>query len=292
MARLSIGAKGAEARGTPRSVSRARSSKHWRACCRAWLLFLVVSSGSTATARAEEALRQDLAPIPVARSFNLVGIGVGVVPAYSGANEVRAMVLPVVRLSYRDRLYWNALQGGAWLWDSDDRSVRVGLAIETRFGWRAEDGTRVEGMQTREFSMEGGPAVQWRTPVGVFNAGVSHDLGGASNGVSAQLQWIRALTTGPRLRLNGSLGVQWSSARMTDYYFGVRPIEARAGRPVYSAGSDVAVQAGLNGAFAVSERGSFLFGAIVNRLGEAAAESPITETRVQGVVYAGYGWTF
>lgn len=288
MVRRSEGRGGQAGPAVPSRTAGARPPKGWRSK----VLFAIAAVGSLGVARAEESLRQDLAPIPVARSFNLVGIGVGLVPAYSGANEMRAMVLPVVRLSYRDRLYWNALQGGAWLWDSDDRSVRVGLAIETRFGWRAEDGTRVEGMQTREFSIEGGPAVQWRTSVGVFNAGVSHDLGGASDGLSAQLQWIRALTTGPRLRLNGSLGVQWTSARMTDYYFGVRPIEARAGRPVYAAGSTLAIQAGVNGAFALSERGSVLFGAIVNRLGDAAADSPITETRLQGVVYAGYGWTF
>lgn len=244
------------------------------------------------SSRAEEMPRQDLAAIPVARSYNLVGVGAGLVPAFSGANESRAMVLPLLRVSYRDKLYWNVLQGGVWLWDSDDQSLRIGLAVEPRFGWRGEADTRVAGMQTRDFSVEGGPALQWRTPAGVLNASVSQDLGGASQGTTAQLLWIRALVSGGGLRLNGMVGAQWFSARMNQYYFSVTPIEATAGRPAYAASSSVSLQAGVNGAYRLSARGSFLFGAIATRLGDGAAHSPITETRLQGIVYVGYGWSF
>lgn len=244
------------------------------------------------SSHAEETPRQDLAAIPVARSFNLVGIGAGLVPAFSGANEYRAMVLPLLRISYRDKLYWNVLQGGAWLWDSDDKALRIGLAVEPRFGWQGEAGTRVAGMQARDFSVEGGPALQWRTPAGVLNASVSQDLGGASNGTTAQLLWIRALVSGGALRLNGMVGAQWFSARMNHYYFSVAPIEATAGRPTYAASSSVSLQAGVNGAYRLSTHGSFLFGAIATRLGDGAAHSPITETRLQGIVYVGYGWSF
>ena len=243
-------------------------------------------------AHAQESPRQDLTPIPVARSFNLVGIGVGLIPRFSGANEPRSMVLPVVRLGWRDKLYWTALQAGAWLWDSADGSLRVGLAVEPRFGWEGEAGTRVEGMDKRDFSVEGGPNIQWRTPAGVFYANVYQDLGGASDAATAQVQFIRVLVGRQALRLNGLVGLQWFSARSNDYYFGVRPSEARPGRPAYSPGASVSVQVGLNGAYALTSRGSLLFGAVLNRIGEAAADSPIVETPWQGVVYTGLGWSF
>lgn len=243
-------------------------------------------------ARAEDPPRQDLTPIPVSRSFNLVGIGVGFVPEFSGSNEYRPMVLPVVRVAYRDKLYWNALQAGAWLWDSDDKSVRFGLVLEPRFGWKAEAGTRVEGMAQRDFSFEGGPNLQWRTPLGVINASVAQDLGGASNGQTAQLQFIRALVASPGLRVNGVVGAQWFSASMNDYYFGVRANEATPGRPRYTASGSVSLQAGVNGAYALSPSSSLLFGLIASRLGGGAADSPLVETRLQSVVYFGYGWSF
>lgn len=255
-------------------------------------LAVAVTALTTSAVAEDEPPRQDLTPIPVSRSFNLFGIGAGLIPRFSGSNESRVMVLPVVRLAYKDKLYWNALQAGAWLWDSEDKSLRIGVAIEPRFGWEAEAGTRVAGMERRAFSFEGGPNIQWRTPLGVVYANVYQDLGGASNGQSAQLQFIRALVSNPGLRLNGSVGVQWFSASMNDYYFGVRPGEVTPGRPRYAAGSSANLQAGVNGSYALTQRGSLLFGAIASRLGDGAAGSPIVETRLQSLVYFGYGWSF
>ncbi len=262
------------------------------ALCFRLLAGLVAAAAAAVPAFAEESPRQDLTPIPVSRTFNLIGIGVGFIPEFSGSNEYRPMVLPVLRLSYKDKLFWNALQGGVWFWDSEDRSLRVGLALEPRFGWEAEAGTRVAGMEKRDFSFEGGPNVQWRTPLGVINANIYQDLGGASSGQTAQLQFIRALVTNQSLRLNGSVGLQWFSGSMNDYYFGVRAGEARPGRAQFSASSSVSLQVGVNGAYALTERGSVLFGVNASRLGDGAAESPLVETRVQGIVYFGYGYSF
>lgn len=249
---------------------------------------------TASAAIANDTPRQDVTPVPVARSFNLVGIGVGVLPEFSGSEDFRGLVLPILRASYRDKVFINALQAGVWVFDSDDKDVRVGLAVEPRFGWEAKDGTRVAGMERREFSLEGGPNVQVRTPVGVFNANVYQDLSGASNGRTAQLQFIRPLTrlqgTGS-LRLNGVVGAQWFAARTNDYYFGVRASEVTASRPAYTAGASTNLQLGVNGLYLLG-RGSLLFGFVGNWLGDQAADSPIVETRFQPIAYVGYGVNF
>lgn len=241
---------------------------------------------------ADQASRQDLTVVPVVRSFNLVGVGVGFIPDFSGSNSYRPLPLPVLRLGWKDTLYLNVLQAGAWVWSSPDNSLKVGVALEPRFGWSADDNARVAGMQDRDFSVEGGPNVQWRSPLGVVNANVYQDLGGASKGQTAQLQYIRGLVASDRLRLNGSVGLQWFSAKMNDYYFGVRSFETTATRPQYAAGSSVSLQVGVNGAWIVSERGSILFGLGVSRIGSGASDSPIVETAIQGFAYTGYGWSF
>jgi MipA family protein len=250
--------------------------------------------GAASATAADEPLRQDVTPVPVVRSFNLVGIGAGVLPEFSGSESFRGLVLPILRASYRDKVYINALQGGIWLFDSDDKDIRVGLAVEPRFGWEAKEGTRVEGMDRREFSLEGGPNVQVRTPVGVFNVNVYQDLTGASNGQTAQLQFIRPLIRlqgSGGLRLNGVLGAQWFAARTNDYYFGVRPSEVTVNRPAYTAGATTNLQLGVNGLYLLG-RGSVLFGFVGNWLGDDAAESPIVETRFQPIAYLGYGVNF
>ncbi len=255
---------------------------------------IVLASSALGQDSASSPPRPALTPVPVARSFNLVRLGAGVIPEFSGSEDFRPLVLPVIRASWKDKVFINALQAGVWLLDSDDKNIRFGLAVEPRFGWEAKDGTRVAGMERREFSFEAGPNLQVRTPVGVVNANWYQDISGASNGQTAQLQFIRPLTRlqgGGAFRLNGVVGAQWFEGKTNDYYFGVRPSEATALRPAYTAGSTVNLQLGVNGLYLLG-RGSLLFGAIGNWLGDAAAQSPIVETRFQPIVYAGYGINF
>ena len=252
----------------------------------AFLAMLVTNS-----TRAEERIdRQTETAIP--KNGNLYGLGVGVLPQTSGSKDLRTMVLPIIQASYADRFYINALRAGVWLVDSDDRRLRLGLAADARFGWEADEGKRTKGMQDRDFSMDLGPTLRWQTDYGTFNAQWAFDVGSASKGQSAQVQFVRALIRGPGLRLNGLVGLTWNNRKMNNYYYGVSSTEATASRPAYSAGSGTQLQAGVNGAYPLGERGSLLFGLMATRLGSAQADSPITETRLQPLAYLGYGWTF
>jgi outer membrane protein len=114
-----------------------------------------------------------------------------VLPATSGSNELRTMVLPVIQASFADRFYINALRAGVWLVDSDDRRLRIGLAADARSGWDADDSTRTKGMHDRDFSVDIGPALRWQTDYGTLNAQWGFDTGAASKGHSMQLQFVR-----------------------------------------------------------------------------------------------------
>lgn len=253
---------------------------------------LSVFAASAPVSAAEAEVRPDLTPIPVVQRYNLVGIGVGLLPEHAGSRDVRPLVLPIVRASWRDKVYINALQAGVWLADSEDKRLRVGFAVEPRFGWEADGSLRVQGMASRDTSVEGGLNVLYATDIGVFAANLYQDLGSASDGQSAQLSYIRNLVADRGWFVNGVTGLQWSSAKLNDYYFGVRPGEARPDRPEYRAGSSTGFQFGVNGAYRVTARGSILFGFNASVLGRAPADSPITETRLQTIVYTGFGWSF
>lgn len=228
----------------------------------------------------------------IPRTGNLYGLGIGVLPATSGSNELRTMVLPVIQASFADRFYINALRAGVWLVDSDDRRLRFGLAADARFGWDADDSTRTKGMHDRDFSVDIGPALRWQTDYGTLNAQWGFDATSASNGQNVQLQFVRALVRGQGLRVNGLVGATWNNRKMNHYYFGVAPAEATPDRPAYTASSGTQLQAGVNGAWSTGGNGSVLFGLTITRLGGAQADSPIVETRIQPLAYAGYGWSF
>lgn len=255
------------------------------ACLASALLTLTFSARA-----ADRVDRQTENAIP--RTANLYGIGLGLFPQTSGSKDMRAMVLPIVQANFGDRFYINALRAGVWLLDSDDRRVRFGLAADARFGWDAEDGDRTRGMMDRDFSVDIGPTLRWQTDIGTFNAHWGFDAGGASKGHSAQIQFVRALVRQSKFRLNGMVGVTWSDRRMNNYYFGVSPGEVAPNRPAYTAGAGSQWQAGVNGAYGIGDDGQLLFGLMLTRLGRAASDSPIVETRYQPLIYGGYAWSF
>lgn len=259
--------------------------------CKPLALLVSIMLSVPATSFADERIdRQTETAIP--RAQNLYGLGIGILPKTSGSDEYRAMVLPIINANYADRFYINALQAGVWLLDSDDKRLRFGLSTEARFGWDANDGRRTRGMQDRDFSLFAGPTLRWQTDFGTINAQWTADMNGNSHGQQVQLQYIKGLIRTPVLRLNGLLGVTWNDQKFNDYYFGVASDEVAAGRPQYRAGAGVEWQAGLNGVVPVMQTHSFLFGAFVTRLSNAQNNSPITETRLQPLLYMGYSIPF
>ena len=224
----------------------------------------------------------------IPRSRNLYGVGIAVLPKTSGSDEFRLMALPIINANYADRFYINALQAGVWLLDSDDKRIRLGLAAQARFGWDAGDGRMTRGMRDRDFTVEIGPAIRWQTDFGTMNAQWGLDAGGASNGQTVDLQFIKNLYRDNTFKLNGSVGLTWSDRKFNDYYFGVSASEATLPRPQYSAGSSVEYKAGINGSYLVGTNSYILFGAAVTRLGDQQANSPIVETRFQPFAYLGY----
>jgi MipA family protein len=224
----------------------------------------------------------------IPRSKNLYGIGVAVLPKTSGSDEFRLMALPIINATYADRFYINALQAGVWILDSDDKRLRLGLSAQAKFGWDADDGRLTRGMRNRDFTFEIGPALRWQTDFGTINTQWGLDAGGASNGQTVDLQFIKNLYRDNTFKLNGSVGLTWSDNKFNNYYFGVNASEALPSRPEYSAGSSVEYKTGLNGSYRVGTNHYILFGASLTRLGDQQANSPIVETRLQPFAYLGY----
>lgn len=224
----------------------------------------------------------------IPRSKNIYGFGVAVLPKTSGSDEFRAIALPIINANYGDRFYVNALQAGVWLLDSDDKRLRFGLYTQARFGWDAEDGKLTRGMDDRDFTFDLGPTIRWQTDYGTINARWGFDVGGASNGQTVDLQYVKSLYRSSKLKLNGSMGVTWNNDKFNDYYFGVGANETSPTRPAYSAGSGTELSLGINGAYSVLKDQYLLFGTSITRLGNQQADSPIVETRIQPFAYIGY----
>lgn len=111
--------------------------------------------------------------------------------------------------------------------------LMIGPLVQPRVeGYSAGDSPFLSGMQDRDWSIDGGVNIEAVTPVGLVGMSALSDLLGRYRG--QEVEW-RHMIMFPALGFEFNLwaGVRWKSEDLVNYYFGVRPNEARPGRPAY-----------------------------------------------------------
>jgi len=142
------------------------------------------------------------------------------------------------------------------------------------------------GMDRREQGIDAGVSAQWSGPWGVAYAEALRDVTSASRGNEVRLGYRYPWRRG-RLLLRPHAIVGLRSARLNDYYYGVRPSEATPERPAYEAGAGVSAEIGLYALYQLTERWRLLAGATLTRLPATVGASPIVERRTLGTLSVG-----
>lgn len=222
-----------------------------------------------------------------------VGVAVISSPDYSGSASNKLSLLPVLIASYKDKYYFKVKRAGVWLYHTDDRSLKLGLAVEPRGGYGAGDGDVLSGMGGRETSLEAGVALYWRTPIGVLlEASYDTDISSTADGNSANLKVSVPFYQNQGLTLAGSAAVEWLSRNVVNYYYGVTPSEATIFRSVYSPSGTLNYTLAFISEYRFDEHWRLISGVSLRRLGDDAASSPIVTDRYQKLGYVGLGWGF
>ena len=145
---------------------------------------------------------------------------------------VHAKVYPAPVVAYEgERLYVRSAIVGYRL--ISDKGVSIGPMVQPRLeSYNGDDSPFLNGMQDRRWSVDGGVNIEAITRVGLFGVSVVTDLLGRCRG--QEVEW-RYMIMFPVLgfHLIPSGGVRWKSDKLVDYYYGVRPSEARPDRPAY-----------------------------------------------------------
>jgi outer membrane protein len=132
------------------------------------------------------------------------------------------------------------------------------------------------GMARREPGIDAGVGGSWGGGWGITYVELLNDVSTASEGSELRLgykyPWRRgALFVRPYVTLARR------SSELNDYYYGVRPAEAAAGRPAYEAGSGTAVELGVIATYQLEGRWRLLAGATLTRMPDSVADSPVVE---------------
>ncbi len=176
--------------------------------------------------------------------------------------------------------YLHGYRAGLKLYD--ERDTRFDVFLTHRFEGFPYDNIppSIAGMTERSPGADFGVSYQRSGLWGAVYMEYLHDMTGASAGnelrAGYNYEWINA-----RWRVRPQLMFAARDAKLNDYYYGVRPAEATALRPVYKAGSGVNTQLGLYGAYSLTERWRLLAGVSATRWAKGVRLSPIVDSRLQ-----------
>lgn len=192
---------------------------------------------------------------------------------YIGASP-RSFPVPVINIKHK-RWFFESIRGGYAFVRRDKLDARAFTQVRFR-GLEPESSPFLEGMETREKSLDAGVEMIYRgRPVG-FRMAAMTDVLGRSNGQEVSAAAVTGAPLGKALVLVG-FGPRWLSQDRVDYYYGVRPAEARPGRPAYVGESTVSWDLTVSTIYKPTERWSVFVLLSREGLGKAIQASPLVE---------------
>ncbi len=216
---------------------------------------------------------------------------------YAGGGT-RYDLLPVY-LYEGDRLFLHANRAGIKLINEGDRiktgiGQRLDLFVEQRLeGHPIGDNLppSLAGMTPRDSGIDLGLSYRYSQRWGTLQAELVRDVGNTSRGSEARFGYSYDWRSGALL-LRPTISVSLRDAKLNNYYYGVTPAEAIAGRPAYAPGSGVNTQIGLYASYDISQRWRLLGGVSATYLDKTIQNSPIVQKRVLPAVYVGAVYDF
>lgn len=208
---------------------------------------------------------------------------------YVGADN-ETIVVPALSLSYK-KFFFRGIVAGYELFERD--GFTASAIARARFaGYDADDSRFLSGMEDRRKSADLGLELDWQPSRWVgFQLTPATDVLGRSDGQEVTFDVYVPLRFGPA-RIEPRVGAIWQSSDFVDYYYGVRPEEARPGRPAFRGESAVHLGAGVSLFTPVARRLVLQSFVRVERLDDKIEESPIVDRKTAVTGFAALSYSF
>jgi len=205
-----------------------------------------------------------------------LGAGVGVVgrsSPYAGSDTT--VLQPIPAITYNgERLQWlgpNVQYGvaGAGRWRlAASASYRIGVYEE-------DDSPALSGLGDRDGTLMAGLGFRYEIPGGVnLLLRYEHDVLDKIGGGSATTRISKGFQAGS-VRFTPQLQINWLSADLTNYDFGVPPGAATVTRPAYNTGSSISYEAGVSSFIELTEDWRVVLSLSAEFLPDEVTNSPI-----------------
>ncbi len=192
---------------------------------------------------------------------------------YEGAGSL-VLPTPVVFFDNR-RLYARWARFGIYLYGRENWGLSI-TAQPVPLQYEASDSDVLSGMKDRDSSWEAGFALGGENDLGFAELALFRDILGRSGGTKLRLELGKRWKKG-RWTLVPSLLAIGLSSDYNDYYYGVRPSEARPGRPAYETGSGLNLAAQSYLMYDLTPNWHLLGNLRIDHLSSEASDSPIVD---------------
>lgn len=170
----------------------------------------------------------------------------------------------------------------AWRFNPDSSLYFEALGKLENRGYEAKDSAVLQGMKQRDASFDAGARIGWQTDYGVLSLDTVTDISGKHDGQSADLRFGPGFYTAYQsesreLSLGLLVGVKWESAKVVDYYYGVKDSEASASRAAYRGRAALTPYVGLKAQLALTSKISLETDVVYKQYPDEIADSPLMD---------------
>jgi outer membrane scaffolding protein for murein synthesis (MipA/OmpV family) len=221
----------------------------------------------------------------------LLGGGAAVIPNYEGGDSLEVWPLPLVSITWRDRVFLDLSGLGVNVVRTD--RFRAGVALGYARDRDEDEDARLRGLGDIDAAAQARAFARYAIGPAHLRASVSRDLGG-TDGVQAELGAGITRSLSQTTSISIGAATTWANGAHMRGFFGVSPGQAaRSGLPVYEAGAGfkrVDLNVGLVRTFGeawlarVDAGAGYLIG--------DAADSPVVKERLQPLLAVGVGYRF
>jgi outer membrane protein len=173
-----------------------------------------------------------------------------------------------------------------------DERLAFDVIGQWRFdGYDDDDSDYLDGMDDRKMTIDGGAALTVFDGWGQTTFSMVTDLLSRHSGQELALTYSKTFRC-DKWSLTPSAGVRFYTSSLGDYYYGVQPDEAVAGRGAYDVGDSLNPFAGLSVTYSFNEKWYALTSVRYTWLDDEITDSPIVEDHRDLLLMTGLLYTF
>lgn len=237
------------------------------------MLYVLIVLGMFSPVFAEKAANP-----PQEESIFMAGVGTLFVDKAQKGADTDLYVLPLlIDTKHHLMVYGTNIQ---YVLYYDDGWMFSAIGASRLEGYDHDESPRLAGMKDRDNTYELGASLSrefsWGKIEGLFLTDILDEHRGQEARLTCSKKFSDVLDI-KSLKLTPSIGFNWRSHQLNDYYYGVKTVEAAVGRPAYHAGSSNNLLTGLRADYSLNERWN-VFGSLnIEWLGSEITDSPVVD---------------